>query len=97
MNETCGSAKKEESQFETLLRELEVAVTAAQNSSDTYAAVTCRLTELNLKCEDGPCDKPTSPMVEPNTVVFKLKSLILRLQNTNRKNSEIIDHLEILV
>jgi len=93
MNE-IGNAKREETQFESFLKRFEETVTDAELLSGTYATLTGKLIEIRLKCEEQTDPKGNSPIVEPNTMMYKLSYILLRLQDVNVKNREIIDNLK---
>jgi hypothetical protein len=98
MNEQKCQDERKETQFEGLLNELELAVILSQTNSGSYRALIGRISDVNLKSDEVPSkDLSNSPVVEPNTVIYKLGSLISRLQDANRRNVEIIDHLKTLV
>jgi hypothetical protein len=97
-----GKAKKEEGLFDSLLRNLDKAVSQATIDAETYKKYVNKIDLLVLDCDLKSQEKELSsypsPAVDiPDNVMTKLRALLGQLETTNSKNAEILKHFDTLV
>ena len=93
MMNDCNT-KREETISESIINELESAIADARDIANSYGDLINRIDTVQLECDmpvkSSVCPDPSEQI---DTIFYKLRSLSSRLQNANRKNSEILDKL----
>jgi hypothetical protein len=100
-NDGCCKSAEAEVAFNELIRELSGAVDQASYNADAYRNKVNKLDTFSLECEQaelkaapaGSC-KSVDP---PDTVLYKLRTIINQLKRSNQKNDEILKHFSTLV
>jgi hypothetical protein len=97
-NGDCKAAEKDTA-FNELLGELTQEVDQASYNADAYRNKINKLDSLDLPCEQAlKCEAESVPKkIEPDTVLYRLRMIINRLNVSNKKNDEILQHLSTIV
>jgi hypothetical protein len=97
-NDGCCKATEPDVIFSELIRELAGEVDQASYNADAYRNKVNKIDCLLLECDREECMPADSKVAEiPDTVVYKLRAIVNQLRLSNRKNTEIIQHLNTLV
>jgi hypothetical protein len=93
-------AKKEEGLFDSLLRNLNNAMSQTEADAETYKKyinkIDLLVLESDLKSQEKELSE-TLPVDIPDNIITKLNTLLSQLETINRKNAEILKHFNTLV
>jgi hypothetical protein len=101
MNDSIGQATKEQGIFDSLLYDLDKAISQATTDAETYKNYMNKLDSLTLECDlknqEEELSRSIQPIERPDNVIIKLRTLINQLKAINIKNAEILKHFDTLV
>lgn len=95
-----GQAKKPEGIFDSLLNDLDRAVSQTATDAETYNKYMNKIDSLVLKSDLKKQESilsDLSPVEIPDNVIYKLRILVGRLKDINAKNAEILSYFDTLV
>jgi hypothetical protein len=92
---TSGGAVVEK-EFVAIVNKLSLEVGTASTYSGNLSDMLCRLNNFNLKADEPMKEEPAAKKAD-NSILDALKSLVYRLEFTNKRNNEILSQLDKLV
>jgi len=100
---TCKGANTKEVDvdraFTELIRQLASAVDQASYNTDAYKNKVYKLEYFVLECEQdlAPTNATKDSEPAPDTVLYKLRTIVNQLKVSNQKNDEILKHFSTLI